>query len=261
MNHQVVKLLLALTFVIALALGFTAYIFRSWKPSDQPMKPTLHYQYVWFIDQSSSVDPSGQPQWQRATEEQVKRLRCGDTLLMFGLHNQTRQAAPIYNDEVPAVSDDPTIDEDKRCKLKLDPMRQQLKEKFREAFDLRHRATETDYFSAIDRIKLDQTRHTMVFFVGDMVQSNRDLDLERVRLTEENIVDLLNPVIARHGRQRDQLKGVRIHCILNSLNIREAAPLNDVHILRKFWGTLFQSLGAELVTFDTHLSVKQSSGQ
>lgn len=261
MNHQVVKLMLALTFVIALAFGFTAYIFRSGKTSDQPKEPTLHYQYVWFIDQSSSVAPSGQPQWQKAADEQVKCLRCGDTLFMFGLHNQTRQAAPIYNDEVPAVSDDPTIIEDKKCHQKLIQVQQQLKEKFREAFDLRHRATETDYFSAIDRIKLDQTRHTIVFFVGDMVQSNRELDLERVRLTEENIVDLLNPVIARHGWQRDQLKGVRIHCLLNSLNIRDAAPLNDVRILRKFWETLFQSLGAELVTFDTHLSVKQSSGQ
>jgi hypothetical protein len=261
MNNQIVKLLMALTFVIALILGLAAYKFRFWGSGDQPIEPTLHYQYVWFIDQSISVDPSGQPQWQKATEEQVKRIRCGDTLFMFGLHNQTRQAAPIYNDEVPAVSDDPTIIEDKKCKLKLVPMRQQLKDKFREAFDLRHRAIETDYFSSIDRIKLDQTRRTMVFFVGDMVQSNRELDLERVRLTEENIVDLLNQVIAKHGWQRDQLNGVRVHCLLNSLNIREAAPLNDVRILRKFWETLFQSLGAELVTFDTHLSVKQSSGQ
>lgn len=261
MIHRVIKLLVTLTLVIELALGFTACTCWSQKSSDQSMKPTLHHQYVWFIDQSISVDPSRQPQWQKAAEEQVKRLRCGDTLFMFGLHNQTRQAAPIYNDEIPAVSDDTTIIEDKKCHEKMIRMQQQLKEKVGEAFGLRDRATETDYLSAIDRIKSDQTRHTMVFFVGDMVQSNHELDLEHVRLTEENIVGLLNPVIARHGWQQDQLKGVRIYCLLNSLNMREAATLNDVQILRKFWGTLFQLLGAELVTFDTHLSVKQSTGQ
>ncbi len=262
MNRQITKPSLALTFVIALALGFTACDFRFWKTSDQPKEPTLHYQYVWFIDQSSSVDPSGQPQWQKAAEEQGKCLRCGDALFVFGLHNQTPNAAPIYDAEIPAVSDDPTRDEREKCDRKMKQVRRELKEKLREAFNPQHRAPTTDYFSAIDRIKPDPTRHTMVFFVGDLFQSNQtELDLERVRLTDENINDLLNPVITRHCWQQDQLKGVKIHCLFNSLNIIDTTPLNDRRILRKFWGTLFQSLGAELVTFDTHLSINQSIGQ
>jgi hypothetical protein len=250
MNLQIVKRLLAMALIATIALSFGGCCF--WGPCE-PEEPARLY--IWFVDQSISVSPARQREWEAITEEHIKCLKCGDKVLTYGMHDQSLNAAPIYNESIPAFSDPPTHDEEEECHQKLNQVRRELREKLHEAFSPQRRSSTTDIFSAIDRIKTDKVRQTIVYFVGDMIQSNQELDLEHMHLKEQNIVALLNPIVAKHGWQPGRLKGVKIHCILNSIGIREAAPLNDRRILRKFWETLFVGLGGTLETFDTHISI------
>lgn len=211
------------------------------------------YDYTWFVDWSASVSPDRQAdqqtQWLSMREKQIARLKCGDRIRIFAVSNQTSNSAPIYDQEIPPLGD--TYEEELKCRQKLKQVREELKQKFQEAFSPQQRASESDYLSAIDRLKPDGTRHQRVYFAGDLLHSNAELDLEKVRLTQSNIADLLNPVVAKHGWREGRLKGAKVYCILNSLSIIDAKPLNDRQLLHRFWRTAFESLGAELVHFDS----------
>jgi hypothetical protein len=90
--------------------------------------------------------------------------------------------------------------------------------------------------------------------VGDALHSNYELDLEKVRITDENIVALLNPIVAARGWRPGMLNGVQVHFLLDNLGIPDTKPLlNDRGKLQKFYETLLKALGGELVSFDTRL--------
>jgi len=213
--------------------------------------------YYWFIDQSvSSKSEQSYNGWKAAFEDQLKCLKCGDRLFMFGIHNQTRNAAAIAEAEIPSVIPR-TWKNDKKCRDRLKEVAPVLRQKFEEALNPRQRSVTTDVFSAFERIKADSSRRVVVVLVGDALHSNHEIDLEKVRITDENIADLLNPIIASRGWQPGILTGVRCHFLLDNLGIIDKQPLNDRGKLQKLYTTLLKALGGELVSFDTRLPLLQ----
>jgi hypothetical protein len=227
-------------------------------PADSIPQPKLRpssKHYIWFIDQSISVKPQEQPQWLAAALEAGTCLKCGDSIILWGIHDQSQNAAPLYRAEIPAADEFSTHSEREKCRRKLTQVRSDLSRIFAAAFHPHHPAQSSDYFATLDLIKPDPLRSTIVIYLGDLVHSTSELDLEKVKLRSENIVPLLNPVVAQHHWQPGMLRDVQIHCLLDALVSGHPLPLNDHKILGEFWGTLFRSLEADLVTFAPYLQL------
>jgi hypothetical protein len=242
MNYPIAKRLI----VAALILGLTLSLAGCYEePGDD---------YVYFVDMSASVSMEDQPQLIAEIAKQSGSLKCGDAVAVYGLHSQTAASAPLYHETIPP--NDHTIDGEMKCRNKLKQVRQDLKEKLHAALNSPERTFHTKIFDAIDRLsqlKRAGNRRMTVYFVGDLLQSDDRLDLEKVHITDDNIAELLNPVVADYGWQRGMLSGVKVHCLLISLKPDAKAPLNERRLLRKFWQTLFNALGGSLETFDTHI--------
>jgi hypothetical protein len=222
-------------------------------PKATPRPSAKHY--IWFIDQSISVHPQKQPQWLAAAPEAGNRLQCGDSIILWGIHDQSQNAAPLYRAEIPAVDEFSTFSEKEKCHRKLTKVRSDLTQIFAAAFHPPQPALSSDYFATLDLIKPDPLRSTIVIYLGDMVHSTQELFLEKVKLTSENIVSILNPVVAQHRWQPGMLRDVQVHCLLNALVSGEPPPLNDHKILGEFWRTLFRSLEADVITFAPYLQL------
>jgi hypothetical protein len=240
---------LLLAFIIIVIAAAVAY----WLYPSPPPPSFSGNDYYWFIDQSlSPKSEQSDPGWKAAFEDQLKCLKCGDRLFMYGIHNQTRNAAAIIEVEIPAATP-PTWSRVWKCRRKLKQVTPAMKQKFEDALNPRQRSLTTDEFSAFERIKPDDSRRIIAVLVGDALHSNHEIDIEKTRITDENIADLLNPIIASRGWQPGMLKGVQFHFLLDNLEMINKPLLNDRGKLQRLYATLLKALGAELLTFDTRL--------
>jgi hypothetical protein len=185
-------------------------------------------------------------------EEVLSRLKAGDEIEIFALHSQTLNAKPIFQAAVPPLGEEPWLGEFSRSKSRMAQVRREARESFNQALHTQQRALATDIFSAIDRVKPDQTRETVLIFMSDMLNSTQELDLEKVRLTEKNIAELVNSLVVKRGWQRGMLNGTKVRCLLSSVKMHDSAPLDNRQALIQFWKTLFEFLGAKVETFETH---------
>jgi hypothetical protein len=250
------KKLLALMVILGVAvLCVAAFYVLSGNPPEKTGKRAVRL--IIFVDQSASIPEAQQTQWEKTAGQLFDRLGTGDGIVIFGLHDQSLNAKPIYQADVPILDDEAGLEDRARWKRRLNQIREQAKAAFQQALNPQQRALSTDIFSAINRVQPDRSRKTVLIFMSDMLHSTPELDLEKVRLSEEKISDLLNPVIAKHRWPKGMLAEAEVHCVLNSVNMRESSPLNDRIILQQFWATLFEYLGAGVETFETHLTLKQ----
>ena len=209
--------------------------------------------FVLFLDLSASVPPSECDRWLQQAGRLVPDY--GDAVEVFPLHEQTLAAGPLMEAEIPALSRDPGFDELARARRIRTQMRESLAGVLRKSFAASARSSATDVFSAIDRIRPDLAgRRTTVIFFSDMLNSTREGNLEKApALAPSAVPVLIRSVAATHGWSTATLRGVDVYCILNSLESGRAAPVNDRRALHRFYGAMFQSIGARLVVFDTHL--------
>jgi len=209
-----------------------------------------------FVDQSGSIKSEEQlTQWREVFAKLLDRLGPLDSLRIFGIHDQTTNAAPIFQAELRDLPEGAGLKEVKEWRAELARVREEATKAFHQSLRPQQRASTTDILSSLDRIKPDRARKREVWFMSDMLQATRELNLEKTALSEENIAGLLNPVVANHQWQKGALAGVEVYCLLNSVGINGPSPLNDRHILERFWKTLFEHLGADLKMFETHVTL------
>lgn len=209
--------------------------------------------FVLFLDLSASVPPTECERWLGQAGRLVPDY--GDSVVVFPLHEQTLAAGPLLEAEIPALGRDPGFDELARARKVRKQVRESLAGVLKKAFAESARSPATDVFSAIDRIRPDLAgRRTAVVFFSDMLNSTREGNLEKAPAVAPSAVPaLIRSIGAAHGWSAATLRGVDVYCILNSLESGKAAPVNDRRILHRFFGAMFQSMGARLVVFDTHL--------
>lgn len=220
-----------------------------------------------FVDQSASISANQQTQWKVEGERLINQCSFGDVIAIFGLHDQTLNARAIYRGEIPALPEGAGLVETGEVKRALSQIKMAAKAELQQALQPGTRALHTDIFAALNRVRdfeeAERARHTVapkyvVLFLSDMLHSTQsDLDMEKTRLAEDNLDDLLNPVIAKYRWQKGALARAEIHCVLNSIEIIGATPLNNRIILKKTWEKLFAFLGARLQTFETHITLNQ----
>jgi hypothetical protein len=94
-----------------------------------------------------------------------------------------------------------------------------------------------------------------IFFFSDMLNSTPDLDMETPRtLTRANIRDRVEQLAQRHSWRSGQLAGAEVYCLLNSISSGKRGPAVDRLTQQIFYKSLFESLGARLISYDTNLA-------
>ena len=209
--------------------------------------------FVLFLDLSASVQPGECDRWLRQAGQLAPGY--GDSVEVFPLHAQTLSAAPLLEAEVPALGRDPGLDELARARAIRKQVRESLAGVLRTAFAESARSSSTDVFSAIDRVRPDPSgRRTAVVFFSDMLNSTREANLEQgPALASSAVPALVRSIAAAHAWSAATLGGADVYCILNSQESGRVAPVNDRRALHRFYAAMFQSIGARLVVFDTHL--------
>jgi hypothetical protein len=207
-------------------------------------------QLVW-VDLSSSVSEPQRQAWLHQAETIIKGLIGGDTIAVFGVHEATPGAAPLYLGHLPAVSPEAPLREKIRAQEMQHKVREQARAMFGQALSGWAKAQRTDLFGALDRLKPDEkSRPTVLYFFSDMLHVTAELNMEKTPLAP-HMQTLVDKVIAKHGWPSSLLNGTTVHCILPG--VRGHSGVNSRQVLERFWGLLLQSLGARLATFETHL--------
>ena len=220
-----------------------------------------HNLYYLLFDQSISPEGNDQAEWRKVGRQIVDSLAGGDGIVILGIHDQSQNSGLMYQGEMPVLPEDYTYDEDTATKAKWTEVRKEAGEAIESALNPSKRAEWTDIFGALNRVRHGKNQVTHIFMFSDMKESTPALDLERTRLTEENLISSLNAAVGKYDWQNDQLRGARVHCLLDSIQLGGGKKsLNDRTIQRRFWETFFQPFKAELITFDTNLSPIQLGG-
>jgi hypothetical protein len=251
---------------IVLLLGATAPGFTACKiiggppPPVEPPKP--HNLYYLLFDQSLSLASNcqappadnEQTEWRKAGEQIVWSLDGGDSIAILGIHDQSHSAKPIYQDQMPVLPEDATYEIERLIRAKWAEIRGKARDAIAAALNPPKRALATDIFGALNRIHPGKNQVTQICIFSDLKESTSVLDLERLQLTEENLLPSLNAAIRKYDWQEDQLRGAKVYCLLDSVGLgcRPTSP-NDRTSLRRFWESFFRSFKAELIAFETHL--------
>ncbi len=260
MNHQVqkqsnAKKLMFAAGVSAALLCAAVTFYLVW-PSSPPPPPSKSVKFEIFVDQSASIPSIQQEQWVLAVDKLFGRLGSGDGVVIYGMHDQTLNASPIYKADVPILPPNPGYEILEGWKRRLNQIRRDAKAALAQALNPRQRALRTDIFSAFNRVQPDPKRQTIIVFLSDMLNSTPELDMEKTRLSDSDISKRLSSIAAKHQWKSGMLGGAKVHCILNSVEIRAVVtPLNDRLALGQFWEALLKELGASVETFETHLDL------
>lgn len=211
--------------------------------------------YNVFVDVSASINRPQRMSWLATVDKLPDRPQPGDAVTLLPLHNNTGGAAAMFTGESQPFDDDLPADDQMVRRRAFVDMRNGFRAALRDAISQPGHATETDIFSAVDRVPADDRgRHVVVLFISDMLQStSRDIDMDKIRLTEVTIPQVIQAAVKRHHWTGGTLAGVRIDCLLPGISAEARVVHNDRLILKLFWDCLFRSIGASLNNFDTQL--------
>jgi hypothetical protein len=217
--------------------------------------PVMRVQYLIFVDQSASPGPSDAARWIDAANHKVfERLRFGDSLVVYGVHDHTGDSAPIFEAAIPVVPEDAGMDGVIGARRALRDARVNGLKSVREALKSPVLSRTTKLIESLRRITGDQQRKTEALYLSDMLESTKDLDLERIRLTDANLPTLAQAAINRYQFTRGMLDGVTVFCVLDSPRVGEPrSKMNDRSMLDRFWRLIFTTLGAQLASFDSRI--------
>jgi hypothetical protein len=213
---------------------------------------TAQTRYIVFIDRSLSPGQDQVAFWVTAAETRVfQRLQPGDAVTAYEISDRTADTAPLIDVAIPP-SDDAGMEETLRIRRLLANARSEGLEAVKNA--LRHStATQTRLLESICRIQKDESRKTFVLYLTDALESSPELDLERTRLTDENLYPLAQAAFTRHRWQREALRGAVVQFVLDSPGDHKRRPLNDRQALERFWRLVFTNVGADLRSFDSRI--------
>lgn len=215
--------------------------------------PAQFTQYALFVDWSPSITATQRMGWAPETDKILTRLKPGDAVALYPVHANTYSAKALFEATSLPFDEDLGLDEQLRRHKLFKQMRDGLRVAFHSALFAPEPTLETDLFGALDRCRPPGGgRGVVAVLFSDMVHSSsRDVDLEKVRLTEDKIGDLISKVGQAHHWTNGVLAGVRVYCVLPGLTGQKVVLKNDPAVLRMFWGALFTALGANLERWDT----------
>jgi hypothetical protein len=211
--------------------------------------------HVMFIDQTGSVSAREREAWAATADDVLGRLGLGDSIVILPVHDQTLNAAPLFQARVPAQ--EVSLEGLAHGKRRLKQIRDAAQRTVRQALQSGKQARASDLVAIVDRVAAARSagagRVMRVYVFSDMVHSLPPVNLERTALKADDIV----PAVAKIGNEArwrgGMLSGVKFFCVLNGIDSGQRNTVNDRRILGEFWRVLLTSVEAELASFNTHL--------
>jgi hypothetical protein len=213
-----------------------------------------------FLDLSASITDGQRALWKREAARLVGGLGDDSSITVYAIHDHTMDAARLYEAEIPApVADGTRAAAEKQMVARREARRGALAV-IASALDSGGKASHTDVFSAIDRVRpAHDGRRLEVFFFSDMLNSTADFNMEVPgTLTRSAIPDRIGLLARKHSWRSGQLAGAEVYCVLNSIETGRRGPVVDRLTQQAFYSSLFESLGAHLMAYDTNISSLRS---
>jgi len=209
-----------------------------------------------FLDLSGSITDAQRVLWKREAMRLVDGLGDNSGIAVYAIHDHTMDAARLFEAEIPLPVADGTRTSAENQKAARSAAREGALAAIGGALDSGGDALRTDVFSAIDRIHLPgDGRRVQIYFFSDMLNSTPDFNMEIPgSLTRSNLRDRVSQIAKRHSWHSGQLAGADVYCLLNSISSGKRGPAVERLTQQAFYQTLFESLGAHLVGYDTNLS-------
>jgi len=213
---------------------------------------TIPTHYLAFVDVSGSIEIQQIERWMGQIQTKLlSKLRCGDRLTILPIHEETAGAAPVLDIALPMFEGELTLSEMVACRKTLATG----VSKFKKALIVltSARAKQTDILHLIPRIA--DEHHSMdhrkleVYLLTDFLNATRELDLEKTELTPESMNGVIQTILARKGWGPSLLAGVELYCWVEGHTAGTHAGLNNFVRLKRFWGTLFDGVGATVKEF------------
>lgn len=213
------------------------------------------YRLIIFLDQTASIDAAQRTAWTGEASGLARQLAGGSSITIYPIHDRTMDAAPLFQADIPVVSDNATSDIALAGHKALLRARNGSLAAIEKGLDTGP-AIRTDIFSSIDRIRPDPLhRRTMIVYFSDMLNSTPDLNMETPgTIKRPSIGAQIEALARRHYWQTGQLAGDDVYCVLNSIESGHRGPAVDRLTQKAFYDALFQALGARLVSYETHLT-------
>jgi hypothetical protein len=216
--------------------------------------PLTGRNYIVLVDQSGSGRGQEDLWWRAADTLVLQKLDLGDSLVVFGVHNATAEAAPLLDEAIPHLNPDEGMPAVLKARKKLAEVKKAGAVEIRRALAVPVRASGTQLIESLKRLRPSPRAETIVLFLSDMLESSRLINLERTRIADANLAQLAQKAVDEIHLAGGSLAGAQIHCVLNSRAMNSAAiGSNSREMLERFWRTLFEFGGAVLVSFDSRI--------
>jgi hypothetical protein len=221
--------------------------------SDEP--PHTNHTYVVWADITRSITPSDLTRWHEVMERRlVSQVACGDRLVILPIQKDSTAAAPLLDWQTEVLDSEPTRSEMLVCRKAQAELKRQVATTFDSLIATKPSAGWTDLIGTIDRLdslgiqRLTQNA-VIAVYLSDMQQASPELNMNKVRLTDEKIGPTVGQVVAKHEKATQAWKGVTVRCWLNPVGPNVAPPLNGQRQLKAFYEEFFRQVGGSLVEF------------
>ncbi len=213
-------------------------------------------QHVLFVDLSDSPSKQAERWCTAASTLLFDRLKAGDSVVAFAVGDRTAEMEPLYDRATRAVSEDEGMDGDVTSYAELQQVKADGAAAVCRALRSPTRAHQTRLLAALQRISSDPARQTRVLFFSDGLEASDLLNLERTKLSDDNLAPLVKSAAAHERWKPAMLRGVDVRFVLDSPRLDDPGrrPLNDRRSLEQFWRLVVESLGGRLTRFDSRIA-------
>lgn len=222
------------------------------------LQKTTACAYWLFFDLTGSVSDEELESWSKiAHEEVLAKLKSGDRLMIFGLHDNTAESGPLFSGSIPLLEDGAGYSAVVRHRQAVREFQSRAGAAISNVLLVdRRKASTTSILGAIDLFKGDAQRESRLVFFSDMLESEQACaNLEKRRLEGQDLERLVRRLVSKRGYGPNVLWNAEVFCVVASTSIGERKPLNSRKVLREFWKSLFSAVGGRLISFDPYFSV------
>jgi len=217
---------------------------------DEPLPPATLW--IHCLDLSGSPREHDRQRWARACEGQLGRLKAGDAVIIFGLHENSATAAPLFEGRSRYVPAEAGASEQLKARLEFEAMVSGARAALQRAFSVVP-AGRTHILEVLHRIQPDAQRPEMrLVFYSDMIENSTWINLGSFNI-EGREVETARSVAGRAGIAGLRL-GARVECILDDVTTGQRPhTVNSRRSLALYWRETFAQAGAELAWFEARI--------
>jgi|GEM_PF-2078918 hypothetical protein len=220
-----------------------------------PAKPR---RWTVALDLSASPDQAEASRWTQACERLAAQLRPGDAVAVFGIHDNTLAAAPLFEASSVPIRRELGFSAEAEARKRFQDLNLGLRAAVRRAFEL-PRAGRTRIVDLFFRVQPGRDRELWLVLFSDMIEHSQWINLATESLAGRE-AEAARAVARRAGLQGLNLGG-RAVCVLDDQTLGERpASVNDRRTLERFWRELFGLAGVNLVWFESYLPTEGDLG-